>query len=176
MIEHEISYKNFDGNDVKTTFHFGLSKRELIELELDDGTNASMRDRLEKLTREKNNKEIFKSFQEIISMAVGRREGDRFKKHPEITADLVETNAFDEVVMDMMKNSGWAAKFITQMLPDDLAEEVAKMEEKNFSDEEILTMSDKRFFKTFGRDRTLWDKKTNELFHKKKQQKIAVVK
>lgn len=172
MIEEKITYEDFDGKTTVATFHFGLSKVELIELELDDGDNVSMRKRLEKISKGKNNLEIFRAFQEIIRLGVGRRNGNHFEKTPEITADLTKTNAYDAFVFKMLGDPAWAAKFITNMLPKDMVE---KLEEANElpSADELLSMSEKRFYKTVGRDRKNWSKEITLIANQRKQQKIA---
>lgn len=168
MFPHKITYVNFDGVEVSEEFHFGISKIQLIELEMSYEGSDSLQEHINRLIKSENNLEIFQIFQKIIKMSVGTRIGDRFVKNEDILGAFAETNAFDAVVMEMFQNPKWAGEFIGNILPGDLAKQLEESQKKP-TEEELLGMSNKKFFKAVGQDRTKWSKETNEIFHKRRK-------
>lgn len=126
MLKKVIKYEDFDGNKREEEFWFGLTKAELIDLEM--GKEGGLEGNLRKIMASHNTKEIMESFKEIIVMAYGEKSADgrRFTKTPEVKAGFVETQAYSELYMELLGDEDAAIKFIAGIMPGDIDIEEAK--------------------------------------------------
>lgn len=148
MLAKTINYTDFNGDTHSETFYFHLSKRDLVEMSLDViGTDLSAY--LENIVASNNPSEILHAFQEILAASIGVKseDGKRFIKNDEIRQAFLESNAYEELFMELMTNEKYAAEFIQGILPSDLAEKAveARNEPKEWTHQELLDMDSKQF-------------------------------
>jgi hypothetical protein len=148
MIEKTITYTDFFGNEQTDTFYFHLGVAQLTEMEL---TAEGMGDYIKQIIATEDVKEIWRIFRDLLSKSVGTRspDGKRFIRDENITADFMETNAFDEFFVELM-NADYAAEFIHGILPHQIIEKMEEQENKEYSDEELLAMDDEQFTRIVG--------------------------
>lgn len=157
MIKKTITYLNHDGVSVTEDFHFNLGKDELVELAY--STEGGMEEYLKGIIASNDNGAILKSFKNLISLAIGQKseDGRRFVKSPEITADFLQTNAYSEMLFGLFQNAEEAAEFINGVIPADLREKLAEQKAepaKDYTNDQLLAMSDAEFVKVAGTDPT----------------------
>jgi hypothetical protein len=159
MLQKAITYTNFDGNRVTENFHFHLNKAEIAELELSKkgGLAAYLRD----LIQSDDGGAILQAFKELIMASVGRRseDGRRFEKSKDITDDFIQTGAYSEFLMELAQDADAAADFFRAIVPSDMAtkmdqamETVELPKNKEYSDDELLAMSQEEFEQVAGSD------------------------
>lgn len=172
MLKKTITYKNLDDVEVTEDFYFHFSKAELAEMALED---EELEGKLKVIAEGNDKAAIIRTFKMIIEKTVGRRseDGKRFIKDPEFAADFMQSEAFSELFMQLFTNAEVAAQFIVGVVPSDLSDmlqekvpglmkdreitgitDVQLPEEKeytfdDFSDEELLKMSDENFDKMY---------------------------
>lgn len=148
MIEKTITYTDFFGNEQTETFCFHLGVAQLTEMEL---TAEGMGDYIKKIIKTEDTKEIWRIFRDLLTRSVGTRsaDGKRFIRDDNITADFMETNAFDEFFIELM-NAEYAAQFIHGILPHQIIEKMEAQENKEYTDEELLEMDDEQFTQVVG--------------------------
>jgi hypothetical protein len=77
-------------------------------------------------------------FKELIQQAYGvRTEDGEFEKDPAAAAKFINSQAFDELLTELMMNPGMGAEFINGLFPANLqqkAEEIAKANGENLPD------------------------------------------
>lgn len=127
MIKQELTYEDFDGNEVTESFHFHLSKSKIIELEAEygeEGFEAS----LLKVVEAKDNPTILSEFKKILLMAYGVRseDGKRFEQSPELSASFSQSPAYDELFVKMLQDAEFAGEFINGLVPRNVARAVAE--------------------------------------------------
>lgn len=124
MLKKPITFKDLDGNEITEDFYFNLSKAEIAELELSH--EGGLSEYLMKLSEKKNGGEIIETFKDIIRKSVGRRseDGRRFEKNEDITNDFMQTDAYSELFVELVTDSGAALIFIKGIVPADLADEI----------------------------------------------------
>ena len=129
MLKREITYEDFDGNQVTDTFYFNLNRTELIELEV--GYEGGLQAALQRIIESKDNKKIIEEFKKIILMAYGVKseDGKRFIKNDHLREDFTQTAAFDALFMDLATNDNAAANFVMGILPNRFGEEQNKTTE-----------------------------------------------
>ena len=120
MLKKEITYIDYNGVERTETFHFNLSKAELMDMELTTvGTFSKL---MQKIIDEKDMVRLAKYFKELILKSYGVKsdDGKRFIKSPELSEAFSQTEAYSELYMELLGNSEYAVKFIQQVMPKDL--------------------------------------------------------
>lgn len=148
MIEKTITYTDFLGEEQTETFFFHLGVAELAEMDLSE---ESMGDYIKKIVETQDNREIWRIFRDLLSRSVGTRspDGKRFIRDENITADFMQTNAFDEFFIELM-DAEYAAKFIHGILPTQVIEKMEARAEREYTEEELLAMDDEQFSHVVG--------------------------
>lgn len=118
MVKKTITYTDYDGVERTEDFYFNLSKSELIKMEY--GTEGGLTKLLKKITDSKDNTEIMKYFDEILSKAYGEKspDGKRFIKSKELYEAFAQTNAYDILFMELFSDTDKMTSFIKGIVPD----------------------------------------------------------
>lgn len=129
MLKKEITFSDLDGNPITETFYFNLSKSELAELELSE--TGGLAKLLSDVIKSGDTADIVQRFKWILAKAYGVRSEDnrRFIKTPEAWEEFSQTGAYDELFMEILTNATSAAEFITNIIPQDLADKMPNLDE-----------------------------------------------
>ena len=120
MIKKTITYPDLDGNPITEDFYFHLSRSELTEMQLSQ--DGGMEAYLKGIVASGNSAAIIELFKKIIEKAYGKRDpgGKRFHKSEEIWLDFCQSNAYDELFMELLNDEVQAAMFVKGILPSNL--------------------------------------------------------
>lgn len=112
MIKETIKYVDYNGEQREEDFYFNLSRAELISM--DYSVEGGLKEMIEKIVKEKDTVKIYKMFTDIIYKAYGEKspDGKRFVKSQEISEGFIQTEAYSELIMKMISEPDYAAKFI----------------------------------------------------------------
>lgn len=134
MLKKTITYTDYNGVEQKDECYFNLSKAELTEMEF--SKDGGFENYITKIAEEKNNREIFNIFKEIILKSYGRKsaDGKQFIKKTVRDGETIllrdefeQSEAFSELMVELMSGGEKAfADFINALIPKELAEEIAK--------------------------------------------------
>lgn len=134
MLKKTIKYVDFNGEEQMDECYFNLSKSELTQMEMSE--RGGFQNYITKIVEEKDNKKIYALFKEIVLSSYGEKSADgrQFVKKKMIDGQMVQlrdefeqTAAFDELMMELIgSNEQGVADFINQVIPRELAEEMAK--------------------------------------------------
>lgn len=136
MIKKSITYTDHNGKEHTEDFHFNISKGEFLlwEMEAVDAQTEGMTDKIERLMRTRDGKEIVAVFKDLVAKSYGIKTADgRFMKEDADGRPLVvhfrSTEAYDELVYELATNAEGGAQFINGIAPkavrDDVKKEVA---------------------------------------------------
>ena len=119
MIKKQISYVDFNGNELDEVFYFHLSKAELIEMELSAGKEG-LSDYLKVVIDAEDGAEIMRVFKEIVLKSYGKRspDGKRFIKSEELRKEFEESPAYSEIFMEILMDTDKAAEFVNGVVAD----------------------------------------------------------
>lgn len=127
MLAKQITYTDFDGLERTETFYFNITKAEIAELELTHP--GGYLNYIERIIAAKDQKELTDCFTFLILSSYGEKseDGRHFKKSKEIS-DLFHTSeAYSELLMEMLSDSDKAGEFINGIMPKvDVSEEERK--------------------------------------------------
>lgn len=154
MLKKTITYRDYDDVERTEDFYFHLTQAELTQLAF--SVDGGLEEYLKVITKSQNNSEILSMFQKIIAMAIGVRseDGRRFIKTDEIRDDFLQTNAYQELFMELMMNPSYAVEFIRGALPSDLAEKAIDIQNqpREYTHRELLNMDEIEFRRVVGDD------------------------
>lgn len=130
MLKKTIKYVDYKGNEREEDFYFNITKSELVEMEL--AQKGGMSEYLEKITKAQTKDELVLWFKKIILKAYGEKseDGRRFMKSDEIAKAFSETEAFNQLYMELITDEGKAADFVNAIVPTFTEEELGQLSEK----------------------------------------------
>lgn len=137
MLKRDITYEDYNGETVTDTFYFNLTKTEIIELEV--GYEGGLEMAIQRIIEAKDNRSLIEEFKKIVLAAYGVKseDGKRFIKSATLREEFSQTAAYDALFMDLATNEDAAAKFITGIIPKDLAEAVPDKPSQNIQTVEL---------------------------------------
>ncbi len=117
MVTKKIEYTNYNGEKETETLYFNLSKVELAEMEVSEKDGLAKK--IEKIIAEKDNKEIYRIFKEIVLCAYGVKssDGKRFIKSEELRNEFVQSAVFEEFMWTLLNDENKASEFINALMP-----------------------------------------------------------
>lgn len=130
MFKKTIKYVDYKGNEREEDFYFNITKSELVEMEL--AQKGGMSEYLEKITKAQTKDELVLWFKKIILKAYGEKseDGRRFMKSDEIAKAFSETEAFNQLYMELITDEKKAADFVNAIVPTFTEEELGQLSEK----------------------------------------------
>jgi hypothetical protein len=117
MVKKTITYTDFDGNVRTEDSLFNLSRAEVIEMEL--SVSGGLTQMIERIASTQDGPAIFKVFKDIIMKAYGEKspDGKRFIKSAELSEAFSQTEAYSELLMELITDPNAAAKFMNELIP-----------------------------------------------------------
>lgn len=127
MLEKKIKFVDYNGTPREETHYFNISKAELIMME--SSTAGGMKQRLEKIVQTQDEVAIMETFRDLIHRAYGEKspDGRRFVKSDEMATAFEQTEAYSELIMEILKDSEKASEFINSILPREAVAGVVKV-------------------------------------------------
>jgi hypothetical protein len=120
VLKKTITYKDFNGEEVREDFLFHLSKAELVELEAshEDGLAEAM----QRIVDAKDNKAIVAEFKKIILQSIGMKsmDGRRFIKTQQMRDEFESSEAYSTLFMELLTDTGAAVEFMNGIIPEGL--------------------------------------------------------
>ena len=121
MLKKYISYTDYNGQKRKEAFYFNLSKAELVKLQY--STEGGMEEFLRRIIDTHDNRKLFELFEQLIKMSYGEKspDGKRFIKSEELTEAFCQTEAYTELLLELMGDDSATAvaEFIKGVMPLD---------------------------------------------------------
>ena len=120
MISKSITYKDYNGNERTETFHFNLSKAEVMEMEM--STHGGLAEMINKIVETQDVPAIIKVFKDLILKAYGEKsaDGKRFVKSEELSNAFAQTEAYSELFVELATNADSASAFVNGIVPADI--------------------------------------------------------
>ena len=126
MLKKTIKYTNYNDETKEKDFLFNLKKSELADLQY--RTPKGFIAYIESITEAQDSVALWEAFREIVLLSYGKKsdDGERFIKSDELRKEFEETEAFSELIMELITVDGAAANFINAVMPKDLVEAADK--------------------------------------------------
>lgn len=130
MFSKTITYEDFNGEQTTKVFYFHMSKAELLEMA---ASGNEMMARIQRIIDSKDGKGILEEFRVLVESACGIKseDGQRFIKSPEAKSQLLDSPAFDELLMELCTEADASAEFVRQLIPAKMQKEMRDQLAKN---------------------------------------------
>ncbi|HKU51957.1 MAG TPA: hypothetical protein VJQ25_05790 [Nitrospira sp.] len=130
MFKKTVEFEDLDGNKQSKDFYFHISKAELLELA---SSADDMQARIKRIIEANDGGAILKELRDLIKMAVGVRseDGQRFIKDESAQSTLLDSPAFDELLMELATSADASADFVRQLIPEKMQREMQEQLKKN---------------------------------------------
>ena len=117
MLKKTMTYTDYEDVVRTEDFYFNLSKAEIAEMEY--SIDGGMKKLLEQIVAAKSTPQIFEMFKMIILKAYGEKslDGRKFVKSKEISDAFAQTEAYSDLIVDMLSSPDSAANFINAVIP-----------------------------------------------------------
>lgn len=112
MIKKTITYTDFNGETRTEPHYFHLSRAEIIEM--DATTVGGYKAMVEKASQDGDTPTLFRVVKDFVTKAYGKKslDGKTFKKSPEITEEFVQSEAYSELLIELLGDANKASDFI----------------------------------------------------------------
>lgn len=137
MLKKVIKYTDFNGIEREEPFYFNLTKADLLEMEM--SKDGGMGEFIARVVATHDQRELMNLFKTFILKAYGEKsdDGKYFNKSEEISARFAATNAYSELVMELLANENDAAsKFINGLAPAG-SQPITEAEAKKFLEDKM---------------------------------------
>ena len=126
MLKKTITYEDYNGITRKEDFLFNLTKTELMKWDLK--TPGGLAAKLERITQKFDIPELTSFIEALIDNSYGIKSDDgvRFIKDEKLSTMFRQTEAYDQLFVELLSDEKKTAAFINGILPKALMEEVAK--------------------------------------------------
>jgi predicted secreted protein len=124
MFKKTIKFEDFNGVEVEKDFYFHISKADLIRMGVRG--EGDMEARIKRIIAAKDNEAIFREFEDIIRLSVGIRsaDGQSFIKTEAAQSQLLNSPAYDELMVELATDAAASSEFIRNLLPEKMQKEL----------------------------------------------------
>lgn len=126
MLPLDLTYTDFNDQEVTEKFYFNISKPELVEMEVE--YKEGLGQKIQNIVDAKDYKQLIRMFKEIILAAYGQKseDGRRFIKNDILREEFVQSAAYHVLFMQLAGDADKAAEFLKGVLPKDMTGEMDK--------------------------------------------------
>ena len=117
MLTRKITYTDYNGVERTETFRFNLTQSEIVEMQME--TEGGLDKLLQKIIDAKAETKLIGLFKNLVLKAYGEisDDGKRFVKSAEISEAFSQTEAYNQIFMELITDTGKATKFVNEILP-----------------------------------------------------------
>ena len=124
MISRKFICNGFDGSAFEVSFDFHLRESEVAKINMDSFVGLDVL--MKRLFDTKNGAEIVKIMDKIIMTSVGRESLDHhgFIRNEEIRNEFTQTDAYDQLFMELTTDMDKLNAFILGILPSKMRDKI----------------------------------------------------
>ena len=132
MLTKTITYTDYNGVERTEPFYFNLSQAELIDMQL-GGKDGLYSDKLQKMIDNHDAAAIVATIKEFVLKSYGEKtdDGKRFIKSPEISKAFMQTEAYSQLITELLSDDAKSSEFILGIMPQALREAAVAEMNKN---------------------------------------------
>jgi len=128
MLKKSITYVDYNGDTRTEDFYFNLSEVELTKMEF--ATNGGLENSINKIIETKDVDSMLNMVERLILASYGEKseDGRRFNKSSEISEYFKQTEAYNKLFMELIRDENSARNFVRGILPAEIAQRVEEQE------------------------------------------------
>lgn len=124
MLKKEITFTNYNDEEVTVTEYFNLNKTQAVRYV---SANGGMDKYVQKLLDEKDNTKFVDFVEDLVYKAYGKRDPENpeiFDTSTETKDAFTKTLAYDELVYELLSKEGAFIEFFIGVMPKDIREKM----------------------------------------------------
>lgn len=127
MLVKKIKYKDYNGIEREEDFYFNLNKAEIFNLQF-GRVKGGLDTYIKKMIEAEDVPSLINLFEDLVLSAYGEKseDGKRFIKNDMLREEFKQTEAYSELIMELVQDDKVASDFINALVPKDLADEANK--------------------------------------------------
>ena len=128
MLVKKIKYTDYNGVEREEEFLFSLNKAEIFDLQF--GTEGGYDVYMKKIVDTKDVPKLVKLFKELILGAYGEKSADgrQFIKSKELSTWFSQTEAYSNLLMELVSDEKAASDFMIAVMPADVQNQISEEE------------------------------------------------
>ena len=130
MLPKKIKSIDFDGNEREETYYFNITEAEMADMAL--SKDGGLEVYINRIVESKSVPELKELFNFFIDKSYGVKsdDGKYHRKSPELLADFKATQAYSELIMELLSDTQKAIDFINGIIPTKM-KDAAKVQNTN---------------------------------------------
>lgn len=130
MIKKTVTYKDLNGTERTESFYFHYYESEILEMEL--SVDGGFAERIQKIIDAKDQPTLIRVIKKFVLDAYGVKsdDGKQFIKNDEERRKFEQCPAYSQIFMELVLNDEIASDFVKGVIPDDMADRIAKLQRK----------------------------------------------
>ncbi|QPX71434.1 hypothetical protein SscP1EGY_36 [Streptomyces phage SscP1EGY] len=149
-----IRFIDLNGNPKEVDYWFSLGKTDAIELDFVHRKNPKQY--LDSIAKNQETRSLMEVWKDILFRAVAKREGDYLVKNEQILTEFRGSGAYEQLFNELAVSKDGGADFFLSIMPQEVqqnaAAEAARVN-RDYSNQELLDMSDEDFYLVAGTDK-----------------------
>lgn len=131
MIKKTITFTDYNGVERTEDHWFNLTETELMRLQM--SAKGGLDTILKGLIASQDGAAIIATIEDIVQKAYGVRglDGRQFIKNENVLNEFTQTEAYSQLIMELVTNADEAAKFVKGIMPAKIQAEAEKMDVKD---------------------------------------------
>lgn len=126
MLKKEITFKDYNGVEKTKSYYFNINRSEMVNMEI--RTPQGYEEKVKALLKENDRVKIYDFFMNFIKMTYGVKseDGSSFIKNDKVFEEFTYSPAYDQLIVDFLKDPDSITAFIEGVMPDMSKEEEAE--------------------------------------------------
>lgn len=127
MYAKTIKYVDYNDQPHEEVFYFNLNRAELLKMMVTD-SDATLDQVFEYFKQTRNGAQLLKMIEDLIQKSYGIKspDGKSFIKRPEYLEMFVQSEAYSELLTELLNDADKAADFFIKIMPKNLQADVEK--------------------------------------------------
>lgn len=136
MLVKKIKYTDYNGVEREEEFLFSLNKADIFDLQF--GTEGGYDAYMKKIVDTKDVPKLVKLFKELILGAYGEKSADgrQFIKSEELSKWFSQTEAYSNLLMELVSDEKAASDFMIAVMPADVQKQINEEEKLKLANNE----------------------------------------
>jgi hypothetical protein len=170
-VKKEITFEDLDGNEVTEEWYFRLEEADVVDMDLAHEKDPAAY--LKKIVEDHDSRALLALWKELLFRSVGKREGSLLVKRPEYVDEFMYGGAYNKFFQELITSEDIGAEFFTSILPQRIQERVKEEQNRTYTKDELLAMSDEEFDAIAGTDTKNMSQEHFQIAFQRRSQKLG---
>jgi hypothetical protein len=179
MISETIAFETLSGEPITEEFHFSISESEAAEMAMRHHVKggSELLEYFQTISDAEDGNAMMDAFMNMIRKSIGFKHENniQFVKTQDYTDRFMQSDAYNRLFLRLLREPEYAQRFLNGILPANIQKKIAEesTKERVYTTQELLDMSEEKFFKAVGTDEKNWSPATLLVAYQRKSNRAA---